>query len=468
MVVLLFNQRTWIACNTLVCLVSPALLVQGEDAGVSSNEETCRNNDASCSQPRAVSWTVLSSIPSDKIKQHLACDDINETRDVGFFCKAMQPKHAICDFTRVPSSDEDFLCWYRCLYESPDLNLFDVEYKANVPPVAKFVPMSVSGYRSAPFLDHRSLAYGVQNCNFSLNMFTLMAITDWTLGHKNEPELIRFKPNEKVNFIFHLSHTGSTLLSRAIQEAGKDSVFVLREPKILKVVANHQSNDAKEINHVWGQALPWVARRYSNDQTVLVKATSIGLRLMHQALTLDAGSRRAVFMYSGLRTHLAVCLARPQERFPDWQYEVLPIYRRAFRKYSVHGETFQRLTVPQRMGLAWLKRMLFVRTLPPEKVLHLSMADFMDDPVRHLMEVGTFLGIPLSKSAVKGVVAGPVFREYAKDTSVAFDHFNYTVLIGARLKYFHKDVQEGLEFVQGLLEQHPTLRKPAVTDLLSS
>ncbi|HEV2531120.1 hypothetical protein [Phenylobacterium sp.] len=117
------------------------------------------------------------------------------------------------------------------------------------------------------------------------------------------------------DYIFHVGHVGSTLVSRLLGTHPK--VFSLREPMALRTLA--QAKAARE---------PWVAverarrlavfaalysRTWLPDQRSLVKATSLVSGIAGELMALEPGSR-ALSMTVGPETYLATILGGPNSR----------------------------------------------------------------------------------------------------------------------------------------------------------
>jgi len=421
---------------------------------------TCPAGPGQCSG--ASTWTPLEEFEEDAAS-FLNCESDGTPRSVVAYCVSTRPPESDC-VLEAPAPEGkagsvEYLEWrkgclHRCIFSQPDLNLVDVSEEG----VALLSPLSATGYKATPFLDQRSTDHGVESCRYVVPMKQLQELTMW--GSERKANVGGRPVGEGVHFIFHLGHTGSTLLTRALAEV--EDTLVLREPPLLSWMAETFTKaSAKQISALWqSPILPVLSRRHSKDQTVVVKAKSAALRFLRPALR-STESSKAVFMYSSLRTHLTVVLAREQERFPDEQYEALEVKAKVFQSYALSSSAFKDLSVPRRMALAWMKRMLFVMsTNKRSRILQLNMEDFLADPRRHLLEVAAFFGLPLEKREANSIVSNSgVFGVYAKDTSLEWGDTMQRRLMAGRASMFKEGVEDGLDFAKALLAKHKSLQR---------
>merc|ERR1719433_259405 len=132
----------------------------------------------------------------------------------------------------------------------------------------------------------------------------------------------------------------------------------------------------------------------------------------------------------------------------------------AFKEFSVDSQAFQDLSIPKRMALAWMKRMLFVQSMPKSKVFLLDMDAFLKNPAQNLMEVGQFLDLNVTKAAVQKIVSSRhIFKVYAKDQDVPWDDMVQRRLFEGRLSAYRTEIDEGVEFAGMLMAKHKALQK---------
>lgn len=146
-------------------------------------------------------------------------------------------------------------------------------------------------FRNAIFLDARVLQPGMTGA-----WVPLSEIWARTKGPKRRP----------IHFIFHVGHAGSTLISRLLDEA--PNVLGLREPETLRALA--MTNPAAFAEMFEG-VYALLGRRFAENETVIVKATSICNALAPRLLAMHP-ENRAVALTVSLRAHLANLLGKKQ------------------------------------------------------------------------------------------------------------------------------------------------------------
>ena len=241
-------------------------------------------------------------------------------------------------------------CWVRCLFDTPNLSIYAVDdaktesaAAVSSEPRALFVPLPKGAYRATPFLDSRSLSHTeLSGCQYTLPLADLrrLGAVAVAAAADADADADAAAPAEgssaaaawgltDVHYIFHLSHVASTVLSRALDDVPQ--TLVLREPHLVRWAADtwlrptHESAEAKmgSTADVWRELLlPYLGRRYDAASTVVVKAPSTALGFARTALEGSAESR-IVFMWSALRTWLAVCMERLGDGFPTELYDGL-------------------------------------------------------------------------------------------------------------------------------------------------
>src|SRR5262249_33275985 len=154
--------------------------------------------------------------------------------------------------------------------------------------IVQIVPLSEADYAAASFLDRRMMTPERQASVRTLPWPSVAAAAAPLREH--------------AHWIFHISHVGSTLLSRLLGEL--PPLFCLREPEILRNLADV----LLAIDHpkcVWNRTtfaerlpvfLKLFSRTFRPEQTAVIKATSFVSEMAEGVLSRD-GAARAVLMY---------------------------------------------------------------------------------------------------------------------------------------------------------------------------
>ena len=168
---------------------------------------------------------------------------------------------------------------------------------------ALFVRADESELRAASFLDER---LGLQKREGVWVPFEQFLAPDFLPESHRGP----------ADFIFHIGHCGSTLLSRLLDRS--PDVLGLREPLVLRELAAEQRNLdtplARSHPQQWQtllcNSLQLWERGFSPGQRIVVKATSTCNNLIEPILQARPQSR-AVLLYLRLEPYLATMIKRP-------------------------------------------------------------------------------------------------------------------------------------------------------------
>lgn len=149
----------------------------------------------------------------------------------------------------------------------------------------RMVRFSESDYRRAPFLDHRGLRTGM----------TEYAVPWRILAGLTLPEY-----RNDAHWIFHVSHAGSTLISRLLGQC--DDVLCLREPSLLLSLFRGSTTEAISRLPVIPRLL---SRCFRPNQRAIVKATSIASELAVPLAGPESEGSKALFVSIHPRTFIA-------------------------------------------------------------------------------------------------------------------------------------------------------------------
>jgi hypothetical protein len=262
-----------------------------------------------------------------------------------------------------------------------------------------------SDYRSASFLDERSLRpdrprHGVE----------------W----RHLAAAFGQDARRDVQYIFHIGHVGSTLISRLLGEL--PSILALREPLLLRTFADQlgQSGEAEtwwDPESIPGRldtAAALLSRTFAPAQRALVKATSFVSEIA--ADLVPAGSR-ALLLHVRAERYVETILAGPNSR----QELASSARDRLKRLHRAAGESRWRLWEMgegERLAMAWAAEMASLgraaERLPAESVLWLDFDDFLAEPARSLTALAAFFGAPLDAAAAGRLAADPLMGRYSK------------------------------------------------------
>jgi hypothetical protein len=260
-------------------------------------------------------------------------------------------------------------------------------------------------YRDAAFLDERSLKAG--GARHGVEWRHLAAA---------------FGPAARrdAQYIFHIGHVGSTLVSRLLGEL--PGILSLREPLILRVFAD-RLGERGQAEALWDPAsIPGrldllaalLSRTFRAEQRALVKATSFVSEIA--ADLVPAGSR-ALLLYARPERYAETILAGPNSR----QELAMTAQGRLKRLHRMAGEELWRLWEMgegERVAMAWAAEMASLASaagaLPAGSAMWLDFDAFLAAPAASLAALAAFFGVPLDPAAAEHLAADPLMRRYSK------------------------------------------------------
>lgn len=260
-------------------------------------------------------------------------------------------------------------------------------------------------YRDAAFLDERSLK--PERPRHTVGW--------WHLGAAFPPAARR-----DVQYIFHIGHVGSTLISRLLGEL--PAILSLREPLILRTFAE-MLGQRGEAEALWDpETIPGrldiltalLSRTFRPEQRTLVKATSFVSEIA--ADLVPAGSR-ALLLYARPERYFETILAGPNSR-----QELAMTGRDRLRRLhkAAGGERWRlwEMGESERVAMAWAAEMASLvraaEALPAGSAMWLDFDDFLADPAGSLGSLAAFFGVALDPAGSEHLAADPLMRRYSK------------------------------------------------------
>jgi hypothetical protein len=262
------------------------------------------------------------------------------------------------------------------------------------------VRMEEAALRAASFLDQRSLAAEAERRH-----------VPWSAAAAaTSPDARR-----DVQYIFHIGHVGSTLLSRLLGEFA--TILSLREPLLVRnfaeALAGGRWNET-EAERRLDTLTVLLSRSFRPDQRALVKATSFTSEIA--ARLVPAGSR-ALLLYVRPRAYVETILGGDASRQELALLTPSRITRLATRCPGLALQP-ERMSEAQRAAMGWACEMTSLARsaamLGPERVLWIDFDTFLARPVETLASAAAHLGHGAPPEEIKALCAGPLMRRYSK------------------------------------------------------
>lgn len=306
------------------------------------------------------------------------------------------------------------------------------------------VKFDEEGYRRASFLDHRAFIRDTQAV--------------WLPLDRLLRETAALPPQPAPHGIFHVSHCGSTLLSRLLAEL--PGTLPVREPLVPLALAVERRNldrpesrlDGDGWNTLFDAALRLISRTYRPGQRAVIKFTSACSNLAAPMLQSN-GESKALLLHTDLETWLTVMLrnenVRENGRFyaQDWLKDI----------YALTGRRDLRLAAlsdAQQFAVNWLTGMLHFERLSLQYPLRARRCDFelfLADPAAGLKDVGGFFG--LDSAGAGAIAAGPLLRSYAKNPAKPFDRMARDRELKDAQQRVGAEIRAGMQFAEKLCNE---------------
>jgi hypothetical protein len=297
----------------------------------------------------------------------------------------------------------------RSLFDDPDLFLYRLDVSRDR---AWFVWMSRDSYRASALLDARIRRHRTGGLEVRLHDLARAA-----------PSSPRARP---CRYIFHIGHTCSTLLARAVGEL--PGSLVLREPGVLTELAkwSDRCRSPRRFTPERWQALREsvlliLSKTYRKGDIAVIKPSSLANGGMQDALV-SRSSRRALFVYSSLSTFLASMLKSEDNRLDGIADLAARLRTRGGR---IRAASLRRQPIARKLAALWIAHMdLFldlVPRVPASRLRSLDADDFIAAPADSLSHLGRFFGFDWPAADIASLVDGPIFRGYSKYPRRPFD-----------------------------------------------
>lgn len=304
--------------------------------------------------------------------------------------------------------------------------------------------LTEADYRGASFFDQRLLTDRIGREWMAWNMLP-------DLGDAPRPD-----------FIFHIGHVGSTLVSRLLAEIG--GVLPLREPMLLRTLAQ-VAERVDRPESVWSpdlyrerlvQARGWLGRGFAPGQRAMVKASSVITAI---ADDLTDGGARSVFLHVPLPRYIETILAGEASMAETLAQAPARMARLAVLFPDLPFALWQ-LPPVTRIAMSWLCEMATAqRTLPPSNPCYLwvDFEEMLADPATALAVQCGHFGLVVDRARIDAAVAGPIMRQYSKAPEHGYSPDLRRQLQAQAATDHHSAIAEAIAWVETLTARYPSI-----------
>jgi hypothetical protein len=311
---------------------------------------------------------------------------------------------------------------------------------------AHFVRMSRDTYHKSIFTDRHRIVSADENL-YSMEIQQLMEI------YEN-----RCSGRLPVNYIFHIAHCGSTLVSRAIDMPGVNLVY--REPAPLRQLAADHSLAGKQIglDTVWGRGLRMVCallgRRYQAHQPVIVKANVPVNFILPELFKLNPDSR-ALFIYCRPQDFLIAALKSAERR--QWVARLLKELAGSISlDTDIPVEVLHRLTPATGAACLWQVQvqrfMVMLNQLTHTRSL--DCESFFNSPEKELKNILNYFCHETTDAEISQIVHSDLFVSHAKAPRIKYDNSSRKADRNNLLITLEDEINEGMSWLNEYSSDH--------------
>jgi hypothetical protein len=233
---------------------------------------------------------------------------------------------------------------------------------------------------------------------------------------------------ERCDFIFHIGHVGSTLLSRLM--GAYPGAFALREPMLLRTFAQLERDPGAkppawsdaDVETRLGGCLKLLSRTFDPQQRAVIKATSFVSELAARLLSRPAAPK-ALMMYVSPESYLATILGGPNSR----QEAKMLAPSRLHRLHQRLGRPvwrLQSLSEGEILALGWaceMSALVQATHTADRRACGLDFDDFLARPAEALWTALHHFEFDATPGEVTAILQGPTMRRYSKAPQYAYD-----------------------------------------------
>jgi hypothetical protein len=331
------------------------------------------------------------------------------------------------------------------LGRSPELFPHSLDARTDA---VSFIALTRAEYAAASFLDARILT--------PRTLITRIpwATVDAAIGAAELPA--------RCDFIFHIGHVGSTLLSRLI--GAHPQALCLREPVVLRGFAQIREeqyagtaawSDRDYSMRIDG-CLKLLSRTYEEHQIAVVKATSFVSEIAADLLR-RTRAPRALVAFVSPESYLATLFGGANSRH-EAKLMMAARLRRLHRRLGRDAWQPASLSEGEALAMSWACEMSALSRIAGERVLAVNFDDFLIDPHAGLRRALRHFGIDASPPDIAAILRGPDMHRYSKAPEHAYDSaLRLEVLAEARHRH-GAEIRRGLAWLDRAAADFPAIR----------
>lgn len=271
-------------------------------------------------------------------------------------------------------------------------------------------------------------------------------------------------PEQSTRWMFHISHVGSTLLSRAL--GVHPAVLSVREPVLLRWLAHQRAAlhlaesrvDLRTWERSLAAALALVGRPLGERTEVVVKATSYCNVMAREIMQLQPAAR-AVGVYCDLENFLAGIL-KGRGGFLDI-LEMAPVrLRRLHRLLGQESWRLAAMSPAEQAAMTWTCELLSLwdaQRWNPQRFSWLNFDTWAGHEIQTMENLAQTLGIDWDLQCGAALAKSGILTSYSKNAGLAFGVEDRLAEIAAVKAREADAIREGVEWFEQSCVRHPVI-----------
>jgi hypothetical protein len=309
---------------------------------------------------------------------------------------------------------------------------------------ALVVRMTKDSYKRSIFLDQRISAVDKSVARYKVD--------DLSKYYKQ----VESSPGS-CNFIFHVAHCGSTLLSRALDIR---KTLVYREPVTLSQMALVAASGDKERMPAgaWESrfelAMAFLSRSYKHGKAPIIKA-NVPVNFILNDVLASSKNNRALLLYMTLDNYLLAILKTPNQR--QWAARISGYTSKGLQNtLKLSGAQLEGLSEPEIVAALWLAQILNFNQVSTayQNIKAVDSELFFNHPKTVIMEANSLFGQNVSESKVDDIVASELFSSYSKNPNMQFDNSQRLLLKEQLKKDLAPELVVARQWIENYLSAH--------------
>ncbi|MEA3001712.1 MAG: hypothetical protein QOH81_500 [Sphingomonadales bacterium] len=312
------------------------------------------------------------------------------------------------------------------------------------------VRKSEEEYRDAAFLDERSLRPDGER-----------QVVDWSVLAQSVPAEAR----RDVQYIFHIGHVGSTLISRLLGEL--PDVLALREPLIIRTM-DEMLAERGQPEALWDPAsLParldvmtaLLSRTFRAEQRAMAKATSF---TSESAAELVPAGSKALLLHVSPQRYIETILAGENSR-RNLRATAPARLKRLHRRSGEHRWNLWEMSEGARTAMAWAAETTSLaraeEALPQGAAFWMDFDSFLAAPAESLQALAAFFGARLGAEEADGLARHPLMGRYSKATEHEYGARQREELLAEVRRDHAEAIADGLRWLEEAARDIPAIAR---------